>query len=268
MTEASNSTAHSRRGFMAATTIGGVTAAGMLAGGRPAAAAPPPHFARTSSEAVNVKDHGATGSGRTDDSRAVQAAVDEAVKTRRAVFFPSGTYRVEKTLKASGPLYLLGAGSWLTTVLCTSDNSFFGPATGSDSLVVEDLAFDSDGHQRAVFEIDGSSVHDFVFRRCRFTNMAGPIAAPAAVELLNVGTGLFTDCLWHNPAKYAGFGTGVRAQHGTSGGRITLNGRNRFLWLNNGFRSEPYSSSGAPKAALTETSLEAVVVDGAYFDAF
>jgi hypothetical protein len=45
-------------------------------------------------DVVNVKDHGATGDGNTDDTAAINAAIDEGVATGRAVYFPGGTYKV------------------------------------------------------------------------------------------------------------------------------------------------------------------------------
>jgi hypothetical protein len=259
----------SRRGAVA-----GLVAAGGALFAMPNAASASPASASAADArhgAVDVKDYGAVGDGTHDDSRAIQAAVNAAQGGGgRTVFFPTGTYKVTSPIRtapsrSSSVLSLAGAGMWQSVVVCPSPAGFFDAGSAVPRLLVEDLAFDGAGQQRAMFTIDGSSVHDFAFRRCRFTNLAGPIAAPAAVELVSLGTGLFADCMWHNPARYAGFGTAVRLQSQASGKRLEFRGDNRFLWLNNGIRTEAYTNYGT---ATTNTTVESLVVDGAYFDGF
>ncbi len=48
---------------------------------------------------LNVKDYGAKGDGVTDDSRAIQATLDEAGK--ETVFFPAGIYKITVPIKGS-----------------------------------------------------------------------------------------------------------------------------------------------------------------------
>ena len=47
---------------------------------------------------VNVKDFGATGDGTTNDTVAIQAAIDSLAATGGTVFFPTGTYRIARNI--------------------------------------------------------------------------------------------------------------------------------------------------------------------------
>lgn len=51
-------------------------------------------------EVVNVKDYGATGDGTTDDTEAIQDAID-ACTPGGTVFFPYGTYLISETLEVN-----------------------------------------------------------------------------------------------------------------------------------------------------------------------
>lgn len=63
----------------------------------------------------NVKDYGAKGDGKTDDSDAIISAVNDAhAKGRGVVFFPTGVYLIGKTIVKKGYVSFLGA-NMLTT---------------------------------------------------------------------------------------------------------------------------------------------------------
>ncbi len=54
--------------------------------------------------AVNVKDHGATGDGETDDTAAIQAAIDAG----RSVYLSPGTYLISRELRVWNSVQLIG----------------------------------------------------------------------------------------------------------------------------------------------------------------
>lgn len=58
----------------------------------------------------NVKRYGATGDSETDDSAAVQAAIDAAAVTGGIVFFPPGNYKIATALAQKSSIELRGSG--------------------------------------------------------------------------------------------------------------------------------------------------------------
>jgi|GEM_PF-5980280 len=210
--------------------------------------------------AVNVSDHGAKGDGVTDDSAAIQAAVDEAQTTGRPVYLPTGTYAVSAALAATKVLRLTGDGMWATTIRLTGNASWVDQSTAVGHLEVEDLAFDAKGIERPVLNLEARAIQTWRVERCRFTNLGGNYAAPAACTINGVDHGEFVDCLWHNPRAFAACGTGVRFLKTGSGRQLTFRGSNTFRWLSNGIRGEAGYN--------TETTLDLLDVDGALFDGY
>jgi len=101
----------------------------------------------------NVKDFGATGDGVTDDSAAIQAALD----LKGQVYIPAGTYIINTTLRIKSNTKLYGDGTEATilkeggtvgTTLGTLATSILvnqaysdGDSAGNDSMHIENIAF-------------------------------------------------------------------------------------------------------------------------------
>lgn len=62
------------------------------------------------SDIVSVKDFGATGDGSTNDTAAIQAAIDAVSTNGGAVFFPPGNYAVASSLTLKSYVRLVGTG--------------------------------------------------------------------------------------------------------------------------------------------------------------
>ncbi|WP_420833463.1 glycosyl hydrolase family 28-related protein [Sphingomonas pollutisoli] len=80
----------------------------------------------------NVRDLGATGDGKTDDTHALQRAID----THRVLYFPTGFYRVTATLRLRPDTVLLGLHPALTQIVLPDNN----PAHAGVGSVVPILA--------------------------------------------------------------------------------------------------------------------------------
>lgn len=82
-------------------------------------------FLRGSNDSVDTlldvkQDCGATGNGRKDDTTAIQRCLDSAASKsgNTTVYFPSGTYRVTKTLEArAGAAYRIEGTGWRSRIL-------------------------------------------------------------------------------------------------------------------------------------------------------
>ena len=93
------------------------------------------------SETVSVKDFGAVGDGVTDDTAAIQAAID-GVSAGTTILFPAGTYSITSQLLVSGKGQLTLLGERGAKLLFT-DGSYIGllfTAT-SGQCMVENLMF-------------------------------------------------------------------------------------------------------------------------------
>ena len=81
---------------------------------------------------VNVRTLGVMGDGTTDDTAALQAAINQ----HRALFIPSGTYRVTASLALKPDTVLIGLNPGTTQIaLADGSASFDGPATPLGVLV-------------------------------------------------------------------------------------------------------------------------------------
>ena len=61
--------------------------------------------------AQNVKSFGAMGDGTTDDTAAIQAAINSSITLRRGLFLPGGTYLFRPPLVITNTLEIVGEGA-------------------------------------------------------------------------------------------------------------------------------------------------------------
>ena len=88
-------------------------------------------------DAINVKDFGAVGNGVTNDTAAIQSALNAIPSTGGAIFIPKGTYICSATLTASNkPIAIVGAGIGISNL------QWSGPSTvGANGITYTNTDF-------------------------------------------------------------------------------------------------------------------------------
>lgn len=136
-------------------------------------------YLQRSPAVFSVKDWGARGDGRTDDTAALQRAVDRAGTVGGTVLFPAGIYRFSATLGIRGDgTELVGLGGSRLVAATTLDrlidsNDF--RKLHFDGLTIEGVGVQAVGG-RGTIHLDGGS-RDCVVARCRIVNAPGTAIA-------------------------------------------------------------------------------------------
>lgn len=96
--------------------------------------------AGASGSVFNVRDYGAKGDGVTDDSQAIQQAIDAAAASGGTVSLPGGTYVVGSTLNLKNGLSMVGtAGQTVLTMAARSSTTFILSGSGLSNVTLDGL---------------------------------------------------------------------------------------------------------------------------------
>lgn len=124
-------------------------------------------------DTLSVKDFGAVGNGSTDDTTAIQNAIDTAAFSSqyRSVYFPAGTYIIQGTLRGGTNLNLIGDGIGISILKKAPASAghildVIGSST-KENVTVSNLTFECNFID-AGFE--ARSVKNFLVDRCEFRN--------------------------------------------------------------------------------------------------
>jgi hypothetical protein len=150
-------------------------------------------------ETVSVKDFGAVGNGVTDDTAAIQAAVNAAKK----IYFPPGTYLINVvTLNANNFLFGDGVASIIkqsASVVGGSSGSLYAESGSStttiDNIVIRDLRVEANNITAPVFEehthlISLNGVKNALIENVQFIGFRG--------DGLYIGSGISGSAERHN----------------------------------------------------------------------
>jgi hypothetical protein len=158
-------------------------------------------------EVINVKDFGAGGTGATDDTAAIQAALNAIPASNGgAVYFPPGKYQLTSTLTIptaalsgndqSLGIKIFGAGRGLTTLVTNMTSSPFMTCTVAGSMLwnlkIEDLTFQPYSSSYNAWHVIAQNVSSCVLRRCAFWTLnTGTAAAGARIFATTSAATLF-----------------------------------------------------------------------------
>ncbi len=107
---------------------------------------------------INVKAEGAVGDGTTNDTAAVQAAIDLAISENRGtVFFPAGTYSVSPLTIANARISLVGENKTRTRLKARSGSGYLLSFTRSGTEGVEYFQNHSYDGKIASLYLDGNA---------------------------------------------------------------------------------------------------------------
>ena len=108
---------------------------------------------------INVKEFGAVGDGRTDDTAAIQKALDKASRNNAIVYFPGGIYSVDpkRTLSVKSNTKIQGDGP-STTI--QANGNIFGwelVRVSGQNVEISNISFDGNKLVNRVLVVNGGS---------------------------------------------------------------------------------------------------------------
>ncbi|MBP0725136.1 right-handed parallel beta-helix repeat-containing protein [Bacillus sp. RG28] len=111
---------------------------------------------------INVKDFGAKGDGVTDDTSAIQNAINSLGSTNSTIYLPYGTYKIKNTLTLSDSKSMIGFQSVLV-----------GIGTNNGILTGNNNYFEGIEFRNFNFAIWANGKTSVSVQRCRFISISG-----------------------------------------------------------------------------------------------
>ena len=130
----------------------------------------------------NVKDYGAKGDGTTDDTSAIQSAINDAVNHGYTLYIPSGTYIINSSLliQSSNLVGLEIIGQSQTNTILQYNGNDFAIKIGDGSVALDKVAFQRfgvAGNSNALGGIQINGANRLIFRQLAFSSFNNTDAA-------------------------------------------------------------------------------------------
>jgi polygalacturonase len=212
-------------------------------------------------EFVSVKDFGATGDGTTDDSAAIQAALNAGT----AIYFPTGTYLISSTLNLPNKnMTLTGEGRLSKIIGSVSPLLAYDPTFNTNTPCIYDLSFEATGDNISI-QMHGvwtaAGKVGPTIDGCYFLNSSVTTTTAKCISLSGVWTANITN------NHFDGAGSGGAPTTGIGGyGIFILLGSNvntSVMGLNitnNKFLTIAYPYWGSPRTLSTGGRIEGISI--------
>jgi hypothetical protein len=171
---------------------------------------------------IDVRDHGATGDGSTDDSAAIQATLEAVPAAGGMIVVPPGVYKAKDLVyEGAGPLTIMGLAAGASAI-STSGAVFLLPSAGPVLTLGRSDVTNHYGIRLANLAFNGGDLANAVavktLRRnfCLFENISANLFSGAnsiGFEFDGTGDATITNTLLHCKARACA--TAVKAQQST-----------------------------------------------------
>lgn len=135
-------------------------------------------------ESVSVLDFGAVGDGVTDDTAAIQAAIDSLGAVGGVVEVPPGTYKVSSALNISSYVCLRGSGAVASSIITNNSTGnvvYINGVSNSPGCTVENLFFNSSVTRTAGSYIESHSSNGTFVKNCKMYSAFNGISITGSV---------------------------------------------------------------------------------------
>ncbi len=140
----------------------------------------------TQTNVINAKQYGAMGNGTTDDTAAIQAAINAASGTNQACYIPAGTYLISSQLNLDGTPSLIGDGIAKTIISVSGAITALRvneTATTSDNRYIELQGFTIDCNSVGTYGLNIGNDAGTALRRVIARNIRIMEATTAGLRL-------------------------------------------------------------------------------------